>query len=139
MVLMCRRLLPEAETREIYLQGASSFKLPKGHFTVSVYCSPYNLGAKELTDELNDIWPGLLQMAHVESWSDLSTCDHMLIYLNSQTWTHDPELFAVEIREAMQEGLHLQPCHEFPSVLDPDSARNALEFKQVMDATPADL
>ena len=36
-------------------------------------------------------------------------------------------------------GLHLQPCHEFFSVLDPGSARQALEFKQIMDATPADL
>jgi hypothetical protein len=36
-------------------------------------------------------------------------------------------------------GLHLQPCHEFLSVLDPGSPRAALEFKQVMDATPEDL
>eukprot|EP00966_Prymnesium_polylepis_P308053 7118997-Prymnesium_polylepis.1 len=38
MVLMCQRLLPEGK-RDIYLQGASNFKLPKGHFTVTVYCS----------------------------------------------------------------------------------------------------
>jgi hypothetical protein len=41
MVLMCRRLLPEAEKRAIYLQGAAGFKLRKGHFTVSVYCSEH--------------------------------------------------------------------------------------------------
>ena len=39
MVLMCQRLLPEAEKRNIYLQGAASFKLPKGHFTISVHCT----------------------------------------------------------------------------------------------------
>eukprot|EP00966_Prymnesium_polylepis_P197384 4574009-Prymnesium_polylepis.1 len=57
MVLMCKRLLPEAWS-DIYLQGASSFKLPKGHFTVSVYCSPHNPGARELAEELNGTWPG---------------------------------------------------------------------------------
>mmetsp|Transcript_36685 Transcript_36685/g.97113 ORF Transcript_36685/g.97113 Transcript_36685/m.97113 type:complete len:148 (+) Transcript_36685:244-687(+) len=38
-------------------------------------------------------------------------------------------------------GMHmdLQTCHEFPSVIDPGSERHALEFKEVMDATPADL
>jgi len=139
MVLMCKRLLPEAEKRDIYLQGASSFKLHKGHFTVSVYCSPHNPGAKELAEELNGIWPGLLQVADVQSWTDLSKCDHMLVYLNAETWTHDPERLAAEIREAMRAGLHLQPCHEYPSVTDPGSERQALEFKQVMDSTPADL
>lgn len=170
MVLMCQRLLPEAESRSIYLQGVKSFKLPKGYLAVKVYCSPLNPGAKELAEELNGIWPGLLEVAKVESWSDLHKCDHMLLYLNALTWKHDPESFASEIREAMQVGLHLQPCHEFPSVIDQGTTlrcrsnesirakkrsifgggaaaaeidggnrRHALEFKQIMDATPADL
>ena len=138
MVLMCKRLLPEA-SRNIYLQGASSFKLPKGHFTVSVYCSPHNPGARELAEELNGIWPGLLQVANVQSWNDLNACDHMLVYLNALTWMHDPETLAAEIREAMRLGLHLQLCHEYPSVTDPGSSRHSLEFKEIMDATPADL
>eukprot|EP00966_Prymnesium_polylepis_P026117 602195-Prymnesium_polylepis.1 len=138
MVLMCQRLLPEAR-RSVYLQGASSFKLPKGHFTVTVHCSPHNPGARELAEELNTAWHGLLQIADIESWADLSTCDHMLVYLNALTWTHDPESLAIDIREAMRVGLHLQPCHEFPSVLDMGSARAALEFKSIMDATPPDL
>jgi len=138
MVLMCRRLLPEAK-RDIYLQGASSFKLPKKHVPVRLYCSSHNPGAAELSEELNRTWPGLLQVVDVQSQRDLSTCDHMLIYLNALTWTHDPETFAADIRQAMREGLHLQPCHEFPSVVDTGSARHALEFKQIMDATPADL
>ena len=104
-----------------------------------MYCSEHNPGARELAEELNGIWPRLLQVADVESWADLSSCDHMLVYLTAQTWTTDPEPFAAEIREAQRVGLHLQPCHEFPSVLDPGSARHALEFKQIMDMTPADL
>ena len=134
MVLMCRRLLLEAEGRDVFLQGEASFKLAKGHATVNVYCSPHNPGARELAEELNGIWPGLLQTANVSR-----SCDHMLVYLNALTWTHDLEPFAAEIRQAMHEGLHLQLCHEYPSVTDPGSVRQAVEFKQIMDATPADL
>eukprot|EP00966_Prymnesium_polylepis_P054329 1256264-Prymnesium_polylepis.1 len=138
LVVMCQRMLPEAK-RDIYMQGSTRFKLPKRHLKVKVHCSPHNLGARELVEELNKIWPGLLEVAAVESWSDLSACDHMLVYLNALTWTRDPEPLAAEIREAQRMGLHLQLCHEFPSVLDPGSLRHALEFKQIMDATPADL
>ena len=137
MVLMCQRLLPDAN-QNIYLQGAASFKLPKGHLPVRVYCSPHNPGARELAEELNGIWPGLLQVANILSLSDLSACDHMLVYLNALTWTHNPETFAAELREAMRVGLHLQSCHEFPSSLDPGS-RHALDFSRLMTSTPADL
>ena len=132
-------VLPEAETRGIYLQGAACFELPKGHSAVSVFCSPYNPGARELAEGLNDIWPGLLRVADAQSSSYLRTCDHMLLYLNALTWTHEPEALAADIREAMRVGLHLQPCNELPSVLDPGSVRGAIEFKRIMDATPADL
>eukprot|EP00966_Prymnesium_polylepis_P185028 4288330-Prymnesium_polylepis.1 len=138
MVLISRRLLPKG-MRDIYLQGTASFKLSKRHSTVKVFCSDHNAGAKELAEELNAIWPGLLQIADAESWSDLTTCDHMLVYLNALTWTYDPEPLAADIREAMRIGLHLQACHEFPSVIDPGCGRHALEFKQIMDATPANL
>ena len=134
MVLVCERLLPEAERRNVYLQGASSFKLPKRHCAVRVYCSPHNLGARELTEELNGIWQGLLGLEE-----DVGACDHMLVYLNAITWTDDPEALAVDIREAQRVGVHLQLCHEFRSVLDPGSARKAQNFKYIMDATPPDL
>ena len=63
----------------------------------------------------------------------------MLVYLNAHTWTHEPEALAAEIRDAIRQGVHLQPCHEFFSVIDPGSPRGALEFKAIMDVTPADL
>eukprot|EP00966_Prymnesium_polylepis_P331693 7387267-Prymnesium_polylepis.1 len=69
----------------------------------------------------------------------MSSCDHMLVCLNAVVWTFVPELLAAEIREVMRQGLHLQLCHEFPSVIDSGSERQALEFKQIMDLTPADL
>eukprot|EP00966_Prymnesium_polylepis_P237321 5488807-Prymnesium_polylepis.1 len=133
MVLMCKRLLPEAN-RNIYLQGAASFTPPRGRAPVKVYCSPHNIGAAELVGEMTAAWPRLLEVV-----DQLGACDHMLVYLNARTWTHEPEAFAAEIREAMGQGVHLRPCHEFPSVIDPESSRAALEFKNIMDATPADV
>jgi len=133
MVLMCQRLLPEAERRDVYLQGSASFKLPRKHVAVKVYCSQHNPGARELADELNRIWPGLLEVR-----SDLSVCDHMLVYLNALTWTHEPEELTAELRQAMRVGLHLQLCHEFPSSIDLGS-RHAIDFSKIMNATPADL
>jgi hypothetical protein len=35
----------------------------------------------------------------------MTMCDCMLIYLNALTWTHEPELFAAEIREVMRQGV----------------------------------
>eukprot|EP00966_Prymnesium_polylepis_P334230 7389617-Prymnesium_polylepis.1 len=133
MVLACRRLLPEAK-RNIYLQGSASFVLPKKHTPVKVYCSRHNPGSAEMASEMNLEWRGLLEIV-----DSLGECDHMLVYLNALTWTHEPEAFAAEIREAMIQGVHLQPCHEYPSVIDADSARQTLAFKEVIDATPADL
>lgn len=140
MVLMCQRLLPQAKRDTIYMQGSASFKLSKRHVPVRVYCSPHNPGAKDLAHEMNAMWPGLLQIVEeLASWDDFRSCDHMLVYLNALTWTHSVESLAAEIAEAMHLELHLQPCHEFPSVLDPGSWRHSLEFKEVMDATPARL
>eukprot|EP00966_Prymnesium_polylepis_P080321 1860513-Prymnesium_polylepis.1 len=42
-------------------------------------------------------------------------CDHMLIYLNAHTWTESPEELGGDIGRAQRLGVHLQPCHEFPS------------------------
>ena len=63
----------------------------------------------------------------------------MLVYLNAATWMHRPEALAGDIREAQRLGVHLQPCHEFMSVLDPGSARKALGFKQIVEPTQSDL
>ena len=149
MVLMCQRLLPEVR-HGIYLQGMADFTPPKGHTSVKTYCSPHNPGAIALANELNDQFGHRINRAPyhgtasscsplVEIVSSLDNCDHMLIYLNALTWKHDPEAFAADIREAQSLGVHLQLCHEFPSVLDPRSARDALGFAQIMGATPPHL
>ena len=75
----------------------------------------------------------------LETVSDIHEADHVLVYLNALTWTGDVEALAADIDLAYRYGVHLQPCHEFPSLIDPGSARHALPFKLVMDATPAVL
>ena len=60
-------------------------------------------------------------------------------FLNAVTWMDDSEALAGDVRAAQHVGVHLQLCHEFPSVLDSGSARKALGFKKIMDSTPPDL
>jgi len=130
MVLLCQRLV----SREIYLQGAVSFALPKQHVAIKLYCSPHNLGSLEVTDELKQMFPGLLQVVN-----DLGSCDCMLVYLNARTWTHHAERLEADIVEARRRNVALQLCHEFPSAIDSGGARQALDFKDIMNATPPDL
>eukprot|EP00966_Prymnesium_polylepis_P193028 4473708-Prymnesium_polylepis.2 len=77
--------------RRVELQDAQGALHRQG-----VNCSPHNPGARELAEELNGIWPGLLQVAEIKSWAEFNTCDHMRVYLKGQTWTHDPEPTAAE-------------------------------------------
>ena len=63
----------------------------------------------------------------------------MLLYLNKNTWASDSEALAADIREAQRIGVHLQTCHEAPSVLDLQSFRGGQDFKTIMDETPPAL
>lgn len=70
--------------------------------------------------------------------ADMNEADTMLLYLNARTWAHNHEALAADIREAQRIGVHLQLCHEFPSVIDP-GLREALAFSEIMNATPPEL
>lgn len=61
----------------------------------------------------------------------------MLLYLDATTWTHQLEALTDEVQEALRLGCHIQMAHEFPSVLDMASARQAIDFCKIIDATPA--
>jgi len=69
---------------------------------------------------------------------NIAACDHMLLYLNAATWTESEGLMA-DIEEARRQSKNVQLCHESPSALDPESLRQPLDFKQIMEATPAHL
>ena len=78
------------------------------------------------------------------SLAHLSECDHMLLYLTTQTWTRGEasEAFAAEVAQAMDLGVHVLLAHEMPGT-DPLEARNACEFDTFFScpegATPSEL
>jgi hypothetical protein len=63
-------------------------------------------------------------LAATAQLTNLSECDHMLLYLNSQTWTRglESDTLANEVTEAMDLGVHLLLAHESASSRrsDPD-------------------
>lgn len=79
-----------------------------------------------------------------ENSDDLEDCDHMLLYLNAQTWTsgNQSELLAEDIKNAMAFGVHLLLAHESLD-LTTSEARHACAFESFFSnesgATPSDL
>ena len=67
MVLLAQRLLPHSK-RDAELRLANdpvlSFRLRNRHKEVGVYCSPHNLGAAALAEELNQARPIRVRHAH---------------------------------------------------------------------------
>jgi hypothetical protein len=60
----------------------------------------------------------------------------MLLYLNKLTWNHSPEGLISDIVAAQRAGVHIQLVHEMPSQLDQGSDRYAVEFDEIIAATP---
>ena len=77
--------------------------------------------------------------APFEVVDSLATCHTMLLCFNALTWAHNPWILAGEILEAQHLGIHVQFCHEFPSVLDPTNSRQAIDFDTIIETTPAQL
>lgn len=76
------------------------------------YCSPANLGAAQLMEELAGARNLKVQIS--SSRSDLGMCNCFLVYLNRRTWTggERSETLADEVLEAMARGVPLLLAHE---------------------------
>jgi len=78
------------------------------------------------------------------SAAGLSKCDHMVLYLTSQTWTRGEGSgqLGKEVMEAMDKGVHILLAHEMPGLGGQD-ARFACEFETFFSypegATPDEL
>jgi len=76
--------------------------------------------------------------------ADLGGCDHMLLYLNSQTWTRGQASAALadELLDALDRNVHVLLAHEMPS-LEGNEGRHACEFVEFfahpLGATPEGL
>jgi len=141
------------EAPELYLQGEAatgkiSLPLPLKDRQFHLFCSPFNQGAKEAALELRgaDVFvttgkKASAPLTYTTDIGQLSKCDHMLVLLDSRTWTSgkDTAKFVEHIHEAMRVGVHLNCIHEFPSVVGP--SRYECEFGLMFgdDWTPAHL
>jgi len=158
--------------RELVNQKLKPLPLPRDSHKYHVYCSELNLGAAALISELavrrsfvflpelgpHDRMPispssrnrlrrrtvvNESQLFMTTNPEDLATCDNMLLYLNSQTWTLGgaSASLADEIRRALDLGVRVLLAHEMLG--RGQEARFGCDFGSFFScadgATPGDL
>jgi len=148
MRLIAERLLPSNAIHATYVDNEitrrPSKPLPPPRASFHVYCSAFNLGAlalmKEVAHELGLLLregetsqdlpsaPPAGVLCVTSDKGDLPLCDHMLLYLTSQTWTtgESPQL-ASEVEEARTLGVHVLLTHEMRGVGGQDQ-RDGCDF-----------
>jgi len=144
---------PIAASSELYLQNETAYtkvSLPPPHrgHKYHLFCSEFNAGALEVTEELMEsdvfVTAGKGASAPLTVTTNaalLDECDHMLILLDARTWTSgtDTARLTVQIHKAMRLGVHIVCVHEQPAVVGPP--RFACDFELMFneDWTPAHL
>ena len=103
-----------------------------------VYTSTHNAGAELVGEELTKLVAqravsysrAEVQLHVTDDFENLAACEHMLLYLTSETWTRGAASAALahEVCEAQRAGVHLLLAHEFPSNLGDNEARKACAF-----------
>jgi len=165
--LIAEQLLPLAPSLvasyELVNQRPPDLLVPHDRF--HVYCSPHNLGAFELLQELSDMrkvevslepygspttprvtkksgstQPVSAKLYLSSSMENLRACTHMLVYLTNQTWTRGAEVTAAltkDVAETMAAGVHLLLVTETPG--EGQDARHAVKFDSFFATTPHEL
>ena len=144
MRLVAESMLPQGRAKGTYLQGEltrlqPTLSAPRSGRTCHVYCSPHNVGAAALMQEVASHFKLSIKIA--EDVSQLHTCERMLVYLTGLTWTSGEAStnFALEVQRAMDAKVPLLLCHEMPGV-GGQEARHGCEFdlffSNVDGATP---
>jgi len=114
--------------REIISRKREPLSPPSSSY--HVYCSELNLGAKELVAEVSrerdftvsfdakatNKMPNRLYVT--TDIANLAECDHMMLYLNGQTWTRGEAsaAFGDVLQKAMEMDVHVQLAHEMCGV-----------------------
>jgi len=158
--------------RELIVQQRSPLLPPEPGHTHHIYCSEFNAGAAALLHEAKG--PCRLMVRQDEGAAPprgarlssrrggadkavkedvlyvttekayLETCDHMMLYLTSLTWTSGEatDRLAAELLEAMDLEVHVLLVHEMPG-MGGQEARSGCEFGQFFScedgATPNEL
>jgi len=113
-----------------------------------LFCSEFNAGSSEVAEELKAASVFVTKgkkasaaLTYTPDVSKLASCDHMLVLLDSRTWTSGQVTakFIEHIHAAMRLGVHINCVHEFPSAVGPP--RHECEFGLMFDDdwTPAHL
>ena len=105
------------------------------------YCCRHNTGVRIVALELQERFK---TFRWTDDPGDIERCDHMLVLLNSRTWTSGvtSSAFARELRAAMRMGLHRQLVHEVPGARYGDNeARHTCPFEDFFEkgSTPGHL
>ena len=131
---------------ELYLQGEAgtgkvSLPPPLKGREFHLFCSPFNVGAKEFAEELKAApvfattgKKASAPLTYTTDDSKLAACDHMLVLLDTRTFTsgEDTAMLVEHIHQAMRIGVHLNCVHEFPAVVGPP--RHECEFGLMVTA-----
>ena len=106
------------------------------------YVAPGNPGARELIDEVSANFPWLA-LSYTQDLTQLSRCEHLLLYLNKQTWTRGDasEALADEVIAAFEQGVHVMLAWE--AIGEGQEARGGVKFEMMFacdaGATPERL
>jgi len=157
---IAEQLLPDAAgityvDREIINQKLKPLKLPSKSY--HIYCSALNPGATEVITEVSHERGFDMQLevaAHRSRTANslhvtvevakLCDCDHMLLYLTSQTWTRaeNSAALGLELMKAMDLEVNVLLVHEMPGA-GGQEARFGCEFGSFFacasGATPTEL
>ena len=114
-----------------------------------LYCSKHNPGARAVAGEISALIEEEQRRKNVRlpslMWTDnpdnLDKCEHMLVHLDSRTWTpgEDSIAFARELCHAMRLGVHRLLAHEVPGARMDDEPRCGCSFDQLLEETPSYL
>ena len=148
MRLIATRLLPEemlaakggakrGAKRGVYVQGEVVNKTPALEEPASgkrfhVYCSPLNVGAAAVIDEVGKASGFTVEQTN--EMSELGQCAKFVVYLTALTWRsgETSAQFADEVRRAMDMAVPLLLVHEMPGV-GGQEARHGCEFGTFFD------
>ena len=109
------------------------------HFYVSSHSSCGRAIAEEVAALLSHA--RLPPLRWTDDLEKLDECEHMLVHLDSTTWTRGAESDALahEICQAMRAGVHRLLAHEVPGARLDDVWRCGCSFDDLIEATPAHL
>jgi hypothetical protein len=118
---------------------APQLQAPQRGRRFHLHCSKHNPGAMHAAQELRAVVPSLRVTEEQEHLAKRE-CEHMLVYLTSDTWTRGKEsdALAAEICTAIECGVHRLLVHEVEGGRERDE-RYACSLSETMDATPEHL